>query len=93
MNRQNELLVAAFAATLSEQREHAGLTQEELAERADVSARFISFLETARRQPSLSALHALSAGLGMRMQDLVAVVEHHYNQPGKDDQMAANTER
>lgn len=80
MNRQNEHLVAAFAAALSEQREQARLTQEELAERADVSARFISFLETGRRQPSLSALHALSKGLGIRMQDLVAEVEHHYDE-------------
>lgn len=60
MDRQNDSLIAAFAAALSEERERAALTQEELAERADVSARFISFLETGRRQPSLSTLHALS---------------------------------
>ena len=80
MNRQNEHLVAAFAAALSKQREQARLTQEELAERADVSARFISFLETGRRQPSLSALHALSKGLGIQMHDLVAEVERHYQE-------------
>lgn len=78
MNRQNEHLVAAFAAALLEQREKAGFTQEELAERADVSARFISFLETGRRQPSLSALLALSEGLGIRMRDLLEEVERHY---------------
>jgi len=89
MNRQNEYLVAAFAVTLSEQREHAGLTQEELAERADVSARFISFLETARRQPSLSALHALSVGLGVRMQDLVAEVERHYEAQNRGQEQEA----
>ncbi|MEI4261545.1 helix-turn-helix domain-containing protein [Roseovarius sp. D0-M9] len=78
MDRQNEQLVAAFAAALSEGREQSRLTQEELAARADVSARFISLLETGRRQPSLSALHALSLGLGVRMQDLIARVEHYY---------------
>ena len=78
MDRQNESLVAAFAAALSEEREKAALTQEELAERADVSARFISFLETGRRQPSLSTLHALSKGLRISMQDLMAAVERHY---------------
>lgn len=78
MNRQNEHLVAAFAAALSARRDKAGLTQEELAERADVSARFISFLETGRRQPSLSALHALCQGLGIRMRDLVEEVESFY---------------
>ncbi|WP_093120747.1 helix-turn-helix domain-containing protein [Salinihabitans flavidus] len=79
MDRQNESLVAAFAAALSEQREQAHLTQEELAERADVSARFISFLETGRRQPSLSTLYALSMGLRISMQDLVAAVERHHD--------------
>jgi transcriptional regulator with XRE-family HTH domain len=81
MNRQNERLVAAFAAALSEQREQARFTQEELAGRADVFARFISFLETGRRQPSLSALHALSKGLGIRMRDLVDEVERQYDRP------------
>ncbi len=80
MDRQNEHLVAAFAAALVEQRGKARLTQEELAERADVSARFISFLETGRRQPSLSALHALSKGLDIRMLDLVTEVERQMNQ-------------
>lgn len=83
MNRQNEHLVAAFAAALSEERERASLTQEELAERADVSARFISFLETGRRQPSLSALHALSSGLGVRMRDLADAIERHYDELSK----------
>ena len=71
MERSNERLVAAFAAVLRERRERAQLTQEELAERADVSARFISFLETGNRQPSLSALAAISDGLGVTMVDLV----------------------
>jgi transcriptional regulator with XRE-family HTH domain len=75
MDRQNDSLIAAFAVALSEERQKAGLTQEELADRADVSARFISFLETGRRQPSLSTLHALSLGLRISMQDLVATVE------------------
>jgi transcriptional regulator with XRE-family HTH domain len=51
-----------------------------LAERADVSARFISFLETARRQPSLSAIHALSKGLGVQMPDLISEAERIYEE-------------
>ncbi|MEQ8903446.1 MAG: helix-turn-helix transcriptional regulator [Roseovarius sp.] len=86
MDRQNDSLIAAFAVALSEERQKAGLTQEELAERADVSARFISFLETGRRQPSLSTLHALSLGLCISMQDLVATVErlHEANDSAVD---------
>lgn len=80
MERRNERLVAAFAMALSKERARAGLTQEELAARADVSARFVSQLETARRQPSLSALQALSSGLGMRLHDLTAQVELQYEE-------------
>jgi transcriptional regulator with XRE-family HTH domain len=82
MDRQNDSLIAAFAVTLLDERQKAGLTQEELAERADVSARFISFLETGRRQPSLSTLHALSKGLRISMQDLMAAVELRHGDNG-----------
>lgn len=75
MDRSNEPLVAAFADVLREARQTAGMTQEDLAERADVSVRFISFLETGKRQPSLSALAAVSAGLGVPMSTLIMAVE------------------
>lgn len=78
MERSNDRLVAAFAAVLRERRERAGLTQEDLAERADVSARFVSFLENGRRQPTLSALAALSAGVGASMGEMIAEVEARY---------------
>jgi transcriptional regulator with XRE-family HTH domain len=78
MDRSNDRLVAAFAAVLRERRENAGLTQEDLAERADVSARFISFLENGRRQPSLSALAALSDGVGASMSEFIGAVEGRY---------------
>lgn len=78
MERSNQRLAAAFGAALRQQRELAGLTQEQLAERADVSARFVSFLETGKRQPSLTAIAALSAALEMQMARLVDVAETHY---------------
>lgn len=78
MDRSNSTLVTAFAEILRARREAAGLTQEALAERADTSVRFISFLETGRRQPSLSAIAALSHGLGITMAELVAEVERRY---------------
>ena len=84
MERSNDKLVAAFAMVLRERREDAGLTQEDLAERADVSARFVSFLETRRRQPSISAIAALSAGLGTSMSQLINEVENLYM---SDDQV------
>ena len=75
MERSNPALIVAFASTLREERLRLGLTQEDLAERADVSARFISFLETGRRQPSLSAMAAISKGLGLPLSSLTSAVE------------------
>ena len=75
MERFNEQLVAAFAHVLQTRRRGMGLSQEELAARADVSARHISFMETKRRQPSLTILAALSDGLGVSMAELVHEVE------------------
>lgn len=76
MDRSNQLLIAAFADALREARQKAGLTQEDLAERADVSVRFISLLETGKRQPSLSALAAISAGLEIPMSALIRALEN-----------------
>jgi len=75
MERINHHLVLTFAAVLRDAREAAGLTQEDLADRADVSVRFISFLETGKRQPSLSALAAVCRGLNVPMSSILATVE------------------
>lgn len=78
MERSNDLLVTAFAETLVAERKRTGMTQEDLADRANVSVRFISFLETGKRQPSLSALAAVSAGLGMTMTEMITSTEARY---------------
>jgi type I restriction enzyme S subunit len=72
----------------------AGLTQEDLAYRAEVSVRFISFLETGKRQPSLSALAAVSKGLGQPITALVMETERRIGvdmQPTGDDTRADHT--
>lgn len=84
MDWSDDRLVAAFAAVLRERREAAGMPQEDLAGRAEVSARFISFLETGKRQPSLSALAAISAGLGVSMTVMMADLEERLRGGGLD---------
>lgn len=75
MDRSNETLVTAFASALKAARQNAGMTQEDLAERAEVSVRFISLLETGKRQPSLSALFAISRGLNIPLSSLAIEIE------------------
>jgi len=91
MDRINQPLVAAFASVLRDARQDAGLTQEDLADRAEVSVRFISFLETGKRQPSLSALAAVSKGLGQPISALVMETERRIGvdmQPTDEDTSA-----
>lgn len=92
MDRSNATLVAAFAHALREARLGAGLTQEDLAERAEVSVRFISQLETGKRQPSLSALAALAAGLMIPMSVLVAAIERNLRIFDGDAEQSASAE-
>ena len=95
MHRSNEHLVAAFAHVLREARQSAGLTQEDLAERAEVSVRFISMLETGRRQPSLSALAALADGLRSPTSALGSAVERRLgllNETAENGEAAASHE-
>lgn len=78
MDRTNDQLVAAFAKVLKQLRQEAGLSQEELAHRADVSTRYISLLETQRRQPTLTAFASLASGLGLSLADIAALVEQKW---------------
>ncbi len=48
-----------ISTTVQEKREKAGITQEELAERLEVSAMTIQFIEQRRRFPSLPVLFSL----------------------------------
>lgn len=78
MERNNQKLIAAFAETLRSERLAAGLSQEDLAARADVSARHVSFLETGRRQPTLTIMMALSDGLGTSLGVFAGRVDERY---------------
>lgn len=61
----------AFGIALREAREASQITQEELAGRASYASNYISLLETARRQPTISAIIALEQALALPPGDLV----------------------
>lgn len=75
MERKNQVLMAAYAQTLREKRKAAKLSQEELAFRTDLSMSYISFLETCRRQPTLTVMDAICRQLGVSLTEFVAEVE------------------
>jgi predicted ATPase/DNA-binding XRE family transcriptional regulator len=70
---QEEIL--SFGAWLRRAREQAGLTQDELAERAGLSTNAISALERGdRRRPYPATVRALGAALGLSPTDYAAVI-------------------
>lgn len=75
MERSNSELLKIFATVLRQRRKAAGLSQEELAFRCDLSTSYISLLETQNRQPTLTVLHMIAAQLGTSASEIISVVE------------------
>ncbi len=75
MERKNEKLIAAFARTLKDHRKAAGLSQEELAFRTDLSTSYISLLETKNRQLTLTVIAALAEELDVTLTELMKRTE------------------
>lgn len=51
-------------------REEAGMKQSELGEKVKLSTKYIQFIETAHRIPSLKALYRIAHALSVRVSDL-----------------------
>lgn len=59
-------------ANIQELRRANGLSQEELAHRAELHQTYLSGVERGRRNPSLLVLNRIAAALGADVEDLVA---------------------
>lgn len=55
--------VAQFAANVRQLRSERGLTQEALAERADLQLSYVAKIETSQRQPGVLVIAKLARGL------------------------------
>lgn len=68
-------LISAFAAAIKARRLELGLTQEDLAGRIEIDRPFITLMEAATKQPSISVLWRLASGLELTVSDLAALVD------------------
>lgn len=62
---------AFLAERVRERRQQAGLSQNELADKADLSLAYISEIERKATNPSLSTLAKLAEGLGLSVAELL----------------------
>lgn len=59
-----------LAKTMRKYRKQIDLTQQELADKVGVSQKYIQYLESAKRTPSLKLLHKLAKVLKVSLQDI-----------------------
>ncbi len=65
----------ALGEAVKARRHELDLTQEQLANETELHQRWISNVETGKRNPSYGSLRKLAAGLGLTASDLVARAE------------------
>jgi transcriptional regulator with XRE-family HTH domain len=71
----------AFAANLRRLRQERGLTQERLAELAELHMTDIARIETLRRDPGVKIVAKIAHGLGVPTAELMTGVEHQAEAP------------
>ena len=74
----NSALIRALGVELKVCRLERGLTQEDLAARAELDRPYITLIEAARKQPTLSVLYRLAAALELPLGVFLTSVERRY---------------
>lgn len=72
---RNPQLIQALSAVIKTRRLELNLTQEALAGQVDLDRPFITLMEAAKKQPSVSVLWRLAEGLQMTVAELATAVD------------------
>jgi transcriptional regulator with XRE-family HTH domain len=72
---ERKLTLESFGKLIAERRKALGISQEELAERADLDRTYISGLERGVRNPSLTAIVKAAKGFGITTEELLHGLE------------------
>ena len=72
-------LLRAFANEVRRTRGDLGLSQEELADRANLHRNYIGMIERGERSPTLLAIEGIARGMKMRASELIARAEGRLN--------------
>jgi transcriptional regulator with XRE-family HTH domain len=77
---RNAHLIEALAATIKARRNELGLTQEDLAGAIDLDRPYITLMEAAKKQPTLSVLWRIAEGLELSAGEFMTLVDKRYKQ-------------
>ena len=75
---RNALLLQALGTALKERRNELGLTQEDVAGAADIDRPFITMIESAKKQPTVSVFWKLAIALQISPGDLADRIDQRY---------------
>lgn len=75
MDTAADPIVEAYATVLRLRRRAAALSQEQLAERAGLSMRFISLLEGSRHRPTLVTMQKIAEALDLPLSEMIRQAE------------------
>ena len=84
---------AALGTAVKARRQELGLTQEQLANDTDLHQRWLSNVETGKRNPSYGSLRRLAAGLGLSASQLLARAERIERDARSSDKPAVAAKR
>ena len=68
-------MATAFATVLRKHRAQKEITQETLAERADIASKMVSLIERNQRNPSLNVADSIAQGLGLSLAQMIKEAE------------------
>src|SRR5437879_338354 len=72
-----------FGAEVKRRRNELGISQEELAERANLHRTYVSDVEAGKRNPSLASIERLANGLGASLSSVFGSAEVKHAAPGE----------
>lgn len=75
---RNALLLQALGTALKERRNELGLTQEDVAGAAEIDRPFITMIESAKKQPTVSVFWKLAIALQISPGDLADRIDQRY---------------
>jgi len=75
---RNALLLQALGSALKERRRELKLTQEDVAGAAEIDRPFITLIESAVKQPTISVLWRLAAAVELTPAEFIARVDKRY---------------
>ncbi|MGA2471853.1 MAG: helix-turn-helix transcriptional regulator [Solirubrobacteraceae bacterium] len=80
----SETFQQALGEAVRQRRQELGLTQEALSLRSGLHQRWISNVETGKRNPSYGSLRRLATGLGLPASELLSRAEQLEDEPRKN---------